>query len=361
MTTTMFRRRLALAPLFLLALAWSFERSVAPAAATVTEEGQSVMLPRSVWQRRELAKLLPLDQPWPTNQEMAGVLRLYGLDKSPLPSPIPLPARIATGVYLVGQDHTPSNNLTYLIDCGAAGVAIIDPTFDSEVERTLANVEKCGFARRDVRWVLNTHCHFDHAMADKKFRDMGAQIIVHEADAAAIEKGTAVTWYSSLVRTMGAAVPPEFPRCAVDHRLSDGEDLRLGNKVLYVIHTPGHTPGSSSFLLRADGKNLLISGDTIFYDGMLGAQGNPYADNRRYLASVEKLRTFTLDGLAMRWDMLLPGHGAIAQDRAYLDVQKDAGMLAGDLAAGREPVVSPHPRREYRERMFGRPATQAGQ
>jgi glyoxylase-like metal-dependent hydrolase (beta-lactamase superfamily II) len=198
-------------------------------------------------------------------------------------------------------------------------------------------------------------------MADRKFRDMGAQIIVHEADAAAIEKGTAVTWYSSLVQTMGAAVPPQFPHCQVDHRLSDGEDLRLGDKVLYVIHTPGHTPGSSSFLLRVDGKNLLISGDTIFYDGMLGAQGNLYADNRRYLASIEKLRKFTLDGLPVRWDMLLPGHGVIALDRAYLDVQKGAEMLSSDLAAGREPVVSPHARREYRQRMFGRPATKGRQ
>jgi hydroxyacylglutathione hydrolase len=127
--------------------------------------------------------------------------------------------------------------------------------------------------------------------------------------------------------------------------------------VLQVIHTPGHTPGSACFLLQADGKNLLFSGDTVFYDHMLGWQGNPYADNPRLLASLDKLLKFSLDTSVLRWDMLLPGHGAIALDRAYLDVAKDRDTLAGDVAASREVLVTPHARPEYRARMFGRPAS----
>ena len=265
-----------------------------------------------------------------------------------------MPAQIAPDVYLVGQEKV--TNLTYLIDCGADGLLIIDPTFESEIERTLANVEKCGFSARKVRWVINTHCHMDHAMADAKFRQMGAEIMVHEADAEAIEKATRVTAWYFVGKQSGIVT---FPPSKVDRRLSDGEDLKLGNKVLQVIHTPGHTPGSACFLLQVEGKNLLLAGDTVFYDGMLGWQLNPYADNQRYLASLEKLLKFALDPAPVRWDVLLPGHGAMALDKAYLDVQKDRDMLAGDLAAGRDVVVTPHSRPEYRKRMFGRPTTKA--
>jgi glyoxylase-like metal-dependent hydrolase (beta-lactamase superfamily II) len=143
----------------------------------------------------------------------------------------------------------------------------------------------------------------------------------------------------------------------VDLRLADGEDLRLGNKILQVIHTPGHTPGSACFLLRAGGKNVVFSGDTVLYDGRLGWQGNPYADNRQYLSSLQKLYRFTLDDAEIRWDMLLPGHGAIVMDKAYLDVQKDRDLVAVLLSEGREVPGVPFALPEYRNHMYGRAAS----
>ena len=296
---------------------------------------------------RELAKKLPLEEPWPGGAAAASALAKYGIDRNLPPQAIPVPAQIARDVYLVGQDHV--SNLTYMIDCGPEGVAIIDPTYESEFERTVANIEQCGRTRKEIRWVLNTHCHIDHAMADRKFGDMGAEILVGEADAEHVEKGTRVTAYY-IVRGV-----TEFPRSKVDRRLADGERLRLGNKLLEVIHTPGHTPGSSSFLLAAEGKNLLFSGDTVLYDARLGWQGNPYADNRAYLQSLEKLERFTLDSKPVRWDLLLPGHGEIAMDRAYVDVRKARETVAGDLAAGREIQGVPYATAAYRAKMFGRP------
>ena len=197
--------------------------------------------------------------------------------------------------------------------------------------------------------MLNTHCHIDHAEVDAKFREMGAAIMVHEADADAIEKGTRVTAYHLAKLT-------QFPRCKVDRRLSDGEELQLGNRTFHVIHTPGHTPGSASFLLQVDGKNLLFAGDTVFCDYRLGWQGNPYADNRQYLYSLEKLDGFTLGLGRFQWDVLLPGHGSIAMDKAYLDVKKAREAVAADLAAGRPLEGLPFSRAEYRAHMYGRPA-----
>jgi hypothetical protein len=71
---------------------------------------------------------------------------------------------------------------------------------------------------------------------------------------------------------------------------------------------------------------------------------------------LQKLNTFTLDGSKVQWDLLLPGHGAIAMDKAYLDVQKDLDLVALLLGDGREIPSVPFSLLEYRKHMFGRPA-----
>jgi len=348
-------RRFGLVPLLALGLGWSYQRSVAPLVPVLTEDGQQVVFAPIPWQYREPAKRLPIDEPWPARgPEMQKALARFGLDKNA--PKIPMPSRILTDFYLVGQEHN-NNNLTYLVDCGPEGVAIIDPSFESEFDKTLARIEQCGYSPKQIRWVINTHCHMDHAMSDFKFRQMGAQILIHEADADAVEKATRITGY---YREREAKRPPElrrvFPPCKVDRRLSDGEELELGNKLFHVIHTPGHTPGSACFLVQIDGKNVLISGDTVFFDGMLGWQLGPWSDNRKLLASLEKLERFGQEW-PLRWDVLLPGHGSICMDKAYLDIQKDHEYLSGDVAANRDVSISPHGRPEYRKRMYGRPAT----
>jgi len=342
-------RRLVLASFFSFALVLGYRASAPQLEGIRTEEGQLVAFPGGTFLQRELSKKLPLEEPWPNGPVTTALQQRFSLTAPP--RSLAMPSRIAGDVYLVGQSDL--SNLTYMIDCGPDGVALIDPTYDSEVENTLANVEKCGRARKDVRWVINTHCHTDHSWADHKFRELGAQIIIHQADADAIEKGTQVTAFLRYNLK-------EFPRCPIDRRLSDGEILRLGNKSFQVIHTPGHTPGSACFLLETEGRNLLFSGDTVLYDSMLGWQQNPYADNAVYLRSVEKLEHFMIGTDPVRWDMLLPGHGAIALDHAWLDVQKARERIQYTLASGRDIFFPPYPDPEYRRKMFGRPAVSSG-
>jgi glyoxylase-like metal-dependent hydrolase (beta-lactamase superfamily II) len=351
MPSARLHRRFVLVPLFGLALAGSYHSAsrVARLTGIRTDEGQLVAFDRDSYNGRELAKKLPLDEPWPKGgADREKVYRRFGLDPNAAPKTPLIPSQIIGDVYLVGQGRV--TNLTYMIDCGSEGVALIDPTYDSEFEQTLANVEACGRASKEIKWVINTHCHVDHAEADHKFRGFGAQIIIHEADAAAIEKGTRVTGVTF-------KDGKEFPVCKVDRRLSDGERLKLGNKIFEVIHTPGHTPGSACFLLQIEGKNVLFSGDTILVDGSLGSQGD-YADNNQYLASMKKLEFFMLGWQKppLRWDMLLPGHRCIALDQAFLDVKKCRERLEHDLAAGREITTSRFTP-EYRQKLFGRPAT----
>jgi glyoxylase-like metal-dependent hydrolase (beta-lactamase superfamily II) len=333
-----------------------------PIVSVVTEEGQRVAFDQAIWQLRELSKVLPLDQPWPANaQALQIAFTKHQLNQHTPARAIPVPAEIVRDVYLVGQDRI-IGNTTYLIDCGDEGVAIIDPTYESEVEHTIENVKACGFAAEKIRWVLNTHCHYDHAMADAEFSRRGAQIAAGDADADAIEKGTRVTAYYNLPPQKDpqtGAIRP-YPKSKIALRLSNGEELRLGNKVFHVIHTPGHTPGSVCFLLQVEGKNLLFSGDTVLYDGRLGWQGNPYADNTQYLASLEKLARFKLEPRRterFQFDLLLPGHGALSLDKAYLDIDKALEHARWQLANNLGIQATPFATNYYRQKMFGRPAS----
>ena len=324
-------------------------KRIPTATVRVTEEGQHVVFDAYTWQHRELAKVLPLDQPWPPDEKIAPVLKQYGLDKPPVPTYIASPIRILPDVYLVASEIDSSH--AYLIDCGKDGVAIIDPGFTSGADRLLRNVEQLGFSRKSIRWVLNTHAHYDHAMADAFFSQLGAKIMIGKDDADAIEKATQVT-----ANFLAPELVKGYPKAKVDWRLSDGEELDLGNKRILVLHTPGHTDGSSSFLLQVEGKNVLFSGDTLLYDYRLGWQG-PYADNRAYVASLAKLNDFKLNlSPQFRFDVILPGHGALVMDRGYMDIEKGLRAVQIDLLEGKTIDATPFADEYYRKLMFGRPA-----
>ncbi|MEA2721967.1 MAG: hydroxyacylglutathione hydrolase, partial [Candidatus Eremiobacteraeota bacterium] len=61
---------------------------------------------------------------------------------------------------------------------------------------------------------------------------------------------------------LGMLTPPQV--VALDGDLTDGDVLRAGALALRCIHTPGHTPGSTSFALESDGRTTLFTGDTLF-------------------------------------------------------------------------------------------------
>ena len=315
-----------------------------------TEEGQTVIYDRYTWQRRELTKKLPISEPWPDEAGIAAQFKRFGLDKPPLPPTIPVPSRIMTDIYLVNSEP----NLTYLIDAGPAGLVLIDPGLLYNADAIVKNVERLGFSRSAIKWVLNTHGHFDHSMADAYFQHLGAKVMVGRGDVAAVEKGTDVTAKSALPPAMVRA----YPTLKVDAAIDDGEDLVLGNKTFRAIATPGHTAGSTCFLLVIDQKNIVFGGDTLLFDYRLGYQGTAYADDAAYLASLKKLARFGVTPYPtgkVHWDVLLPGHGTMVLDRAYLDVLKAVRQVEWDVTTGEEIKALPFADDAYRKYMFGRP------
>jgi glyoxylase-like metal-dependent hydrolase (beta-lactamase superfamily II) len=106
--------------------------------------------------------------------------------------------------------------------------------------------------------------------------------------------------------------PPE--QTGIDTPARDGDTLRLGQCDFHILHTPGHTQGSSCIWIPAENK--LIAGDTLFYDSV-GRTDLPGGNHRQLLASIKDKLLPLPDAT-----IVFPGHGqstTIGREREYND------------------------------------------
>lgn len=224
------------------------------------------------------------------------------------------PWRVADGIFVLG--HRDMEQLIYLIDTGA-GLVLVDPSLERWQDELIGEIRRLGFEPAQVKWVLLTHAHIDHGQSAHQWRARGAKVLIGEGDAHPLQTCNSVvaTWVEP--QADGSCIP-----CTVDQRIHDGDVLRLGGLTLHAIATPGHTPGSTAFYFQKAGRGYLIAGDIALHNGRHAWMGNPYADWSQYLASLGKLAEFALDGKPVRYDVLLPGHGAVDLEQAHRSVQE---------------------------------------
>ncbi|MBC8359256.1 MAG: MBL fold metallo-hydrolase [Candidatus Aminicenantes bacterium] len=140
----------------------------------------------------------------------------------------------------------------YLVYCTETlECAVVDP--GAEAERIFKVI-----AEKNLKpsLLLNTHGHVDHIGANKDIKErFGVPLYIHSADSPMLE----VVHQTEMAAFLGAKDSPP-----ADYFFKDGDKLKIGKSFLQVIHTPGHSPGSVSFL----GNGFLLSGDTLFYGGV---------------------------------------------------------------------------------------------
>ncbi|HET6895757.1 MAG TPA: MBL fold metallo-hydrolase [Candidatus Baltobacteraceae bacterium] len=170
------------------------------------------------------------------------------------------------------QDPHPSNGYIFFLD-GGKRAALVDP---AGIPANLLRILRDG--QYHLEYILITHKHRDHcdATEDVAAQFPRAKIVMHGADVAAIGR-------------LGETAL----------RVKDGEELEFGDVRIRMLHTPGHTDGSSSYLF----KSTLFTGDTLFAGSVGGAYGNAstYGD---ILNSVRS-KIFTLPDDTV----VMPGHG----------------------------------------------------
>ncbi len=176
---------------------------------------------------------------------------------------------------------------------------VIDPGGD--VENILHAISETGV---DVKHILLTHGHFDHAGGAAELKQkLGVDIIgPHKGDKFLLES---LEEYGSQFGMSG------IRNCQSDKWLDDGDELQIGDVTLKVLHCPGHTPGSVVFVI--DEIELAIVGDVLFH-GSIGRTDLPGGNHEQLLASIRN-RLLTLDdGFSF-----ISGHGpasTIGNERA---------------------------------------------
>ena len=184
---------------------------------------------------------------------------------------------------------------SYLIASGTHA-ALIDA--GASVEVVKEELSRLG-ATLDA--VLLTHGHFDHTISTDKLREkFSVPVIIHEADAEMLSNAEKSAFYY-FFGTRSAHLP-------ADRVLKDGDTIPLGDTVITVHHTPGHSLGSVCYRI----EDALFTGDTIFSAGYgrCDLYGGDTSDLARSLAS---LRTFEHNLT------IYPGHGGTATLGTALD------------------------------------------
>jgi glyoxylase-like metal-dependent hydrolase (beta-lactamase superfamily II) len=184
----------------------------------------------------------------------------------------------------------------YLVYCEETlQCAVVDP--GAEPERIFLEIAE---AELKPVVIINTHGHVDHIGANRDMKDhFGVPLYIHAADSPMLGKIQQL----ELSLFLGAKDSPP-----ADHLMSDGEEIKIGKSILRVLHTPGHSPGSVSLL----GDGFLLSGDTLFFEGV-GRTDLPGGSQKQLEQSLrEKVMTLPDE------TVILPGHGpltSVGQER----------------------------------------------
>ncbi|MBO3738597.1 MBL fold metallo-hydrolase [Actinoplanes flavus] len=150
------------------------------------------------------------------------------------------------------------------------GVTVIDTSLPGSGPLIGAAIEELGHRRSDVRRLLLTHCHQDHAGSAAEVASWADVVVhAHAADAPVLRgespgpEPVLAEWERPLFDQVHARIPPRAPApVRVDEELGDGDRIDLGDGVqALAVAVPGHTPGSVAFHLP--GPRVLFTGDTI--------------------------------------------------------------------------------------------------
>lgn len=216
------------------------------------------------------------------------------------------PLQIAEHTWQIGTEE-----LSALLVKTDVGAVLIDGGMPQAAEQLLANMRKLGIEPQQLKWILHSHAHADHAgpLAEIR-RATGARLVSNAESARLLANGGAGDIH------FGDGMM--FPPVQVDRYVLDGEIVELGNMQLQVHFIPGHTPGSMAWTWqdRRDGKTVDIA-----YVDSLTAPGYQLLDNPRYPHLLNDFRFTFAKVRDLPCDLLLTPHPA-ASGWSYGDEAK---------------------------------------
>lgn len=192
------------------------------------------------------------------------------------------PFRIYGNTYYVG-----TAGLSAILVTGPQGHVLLDAALPQSAAQIRANIEALGFKLGDVKWILNSHAHFDHAGGIAAMqRSTGAQVAASESGARDLRAGEV----GSDDPLFEADKQVRYPPVSDVRVMQDYEEIVLGPLHVQALMTPGHTPGSTSWTWTAcEDKNCkqVVYSDSltaVSLDDFRFSGGNGYPDRSQSFA-----------------------------------------------------------------------------
>lgn len=179
-------------------------------------------------------------------------------------------------------------NCYIIFDENSKEIMVIDPAGD--VEKIIEMIE---ILHGNLKYIYLTHCHGDHIGGVSELKNKkGGKILIHRFDSQGLND------ININLSTIIDLPPIELE---ADSRIDDNDLIHLGELQFKVIHTPGHTKGSTSLYCKE--QDCLFSGDTIFR-GTWGRTDLPTSNREEIIKSItDKLLILPDDTI------IYPGHG----------------------------------------------------
>ena len=196
-------------------------------------------------------------------------------DRNDWSDPAP-PVPVFANVYMVG-----TCGITALLITTPKGHILIDGATNEAAEGIADNIRKLGVDPRDIRFILVTHEHLDHAGGIAKLKQItGAKLAIREPARVAMETGLPTG------DDPQHGIHPAFPGVKADLIIQDGKKLRVGNQTITIIATPGHSPGGTSYTWKAcEGT---ICRQIVYADSLNAVSADSYhfSDHPAYVATL---------------------------------------------------------------------------
>lgn len=191
------------------------------------------------------------------------------------------PFKIFGNTYFVGTD-----GLSSILVVSDAGLILLDGGLEESAPLIDANIRKLGFKTEDVKLIVNSHAHFDHAGGISALQRLtGATVAASARGAEALQRGENTTddpQYAFGKQFNG------YPPVKNVKIIRDGETLKVGNASITAVFTPGHTPGSTSWSWQTceAGKCLnFVYADSV---SAVAAPGYKFTDHPEVIAGMRR-------------------------------------------------------------------------
>lgn len=224
------------------------------------------------------------------------------------------PFKVYGNTYYVGVA-----GLSSILITSDKGLILIDGDLTQSAPLIAAHIEMLGFDVKDVRLILNSHTHFDHAAGLASLqRASGAEVAASAESAKALEHG------GPMSDDPQYAFNDRFPAVKSVRVVADGETLHVGDLAITAHYTPGHTPGGTTWTWKSCEGNRCLN--VVYADSLnaVSAPGYRFSGDVTHPGIVDEFRKSIQTVADLPCDILLSPHpnfidmeGKLAKRRAH--------------------------------------------